>query len=94
MPDDTATLIEIFLPEVDKVQEKEDLYSVLWDFGGQSDYYATHPLFLTPSQNPHERAKSVMKQAAKESPLENLRTALISEPIYNISSFGCGLLLP
>lgn len=66
MPDDTATLVEIFLPEVDKVQEKEDLYSVLWDFGGQSDYYATHPLFLTLSQNPHERAKSVMKQAAKE----------------------------
>ena len=24
------------------------MYSVLWDFGGQSVYYTTHPLFLTP----------------------------------------------
>jgi len=72
MPDDIATLIEVLLREVDKAEDKEDLYSVLWDFGGQSVYYATHPLFLTPraiyllvndlSRNPHERAKSVMKQ--------------------------------
>jgi len=41
-------LIEMLLREVDKVEDKEDLYSVLWDFGGQSVYYATHPLFLSP----------------------------------------------
>ena len=72
MPDDVASMIEMLLREVDKVEDKEILYSVLWDFGGQSVYYATHPLFLTPraiyllvndlSRNPHERAKSVMKQ--------------------------------
>ena len=48
IPDDVATLIEMLLREVDKVEDKEDLYSVLWDFGGQSVYYATHPLFLSP----------------------------------------------
>ena len=26
---------------------EEEIYSVLWDFGGQLVYYATHPLFLT-----------------------------------------------
>ncbi|XP_020611816.1 cyclic GMP-binding protein C-like [Orbicella faveolata] len=72
IPDDIATLIEVLLREVDKVDDEEDIYSVLWDFGGQSVYYATHPLFLTSkaiyllvndlSRNPHERAKSVMKQ--------------------------------
>ena len=72
IPDDIATLIEVLLREVDKAEDQEDLYSVLWDFGGQSVYYSTHPLFLTPraiyllvndlSRNPHERAKSVMKQ--------------------------------
>ena len=72
VPDDVASMIEMLLREVDKVEDKEDLYSVLWDFGGQSVYYATHPLFLTPraiyllvndlSRDPHERAKSVMKQ--------------------------------
>lgn len=72
MPEDIASEIEMMLRDVDKVTDKEDLYSVLWDFGGQSVYYATHPLFLTPraiyllvndlSRNPHEKAKSVMKQ--------------------------------
>ena len=72
IPDDITSLIEVMLREGNKVEDREDLYSVLWDFGGQSVYYATHPLFLTPraifllvndlSRNPHDRAKSVMKQ--------------------------------
>lgn len=39
-------LIEIFLPEVDKLQEKEDLYSVLWDFGGQITMQHTRSFLL------------------------------------------------
>ena len=71
IPDEIETLIKKLLQEVDQVKE-EDIYSVLWDFGGQSVYYVTHPLFLTSramyllvydlSRDPHEIAKPVMKQ--------------------------------
>ena len=82
MPDNIATLIEKMLVDDDKVEDKEDLYSVLWDFGGQSVYYVTHPLFLTSraiyilvndlSRNPRERAKSVMKQGMYETTEDSL----------------------
>ena len=72
MPEEIATLIEKLLKELDKVDDKADIYSVLWDFGGQSVYYATHPLFLTAraiyllvfdlSRGPLERAKPVVRQ--------------------------------
>ena len=58
--------------EIWKQGEKEDIYSVLWDFGGQAVYYTIHPLFLTSraiyllvndlSRHLHHKAKSVMKQ--------------------------------
>ena len=49
VPDEIAALVEnlLQLEEAEGSQGKEGLYSVLWDFGGQSVYYATHPLFLT-----------------------------------------------
>ena len=72
MPEEIASLIERLLNEVDKVDDKEDIYSVLWDFGGQSVYYATHPLFLTAraiyllvfdlSRGALQRAKPVVRQ--------------------------------
>ena len=72
MPEDIAALIEMKLKESEKVGDGEGVISVLWDFGGQSVYYTTHPLFLTTraifllvddlSRNPHDRAKSVVKQ--------------------------------
>ena len=49
VPNGIATLVEnLFKIEAEGAQGKKDVYSVLWDFGGQSVYYATHPLFLTP----------------------------------------------
>ncbi|KAL9963881.1 hypothetical protein ACROYT_G027434 [Oculina patagonica] len=72
VPEDIATLVEMLLQEVDEEEDEDNIYSVFWDFGGQSVYYTTHPLFLTSraifllvndlSRNPHDRAKSVMKQ--------------------------------
>ena len=49
VPDEIAALVEnlLQLEGAEGAQGKEDLYVVLWDFGGQSVYYATHPLFLT-----------------------------------------------
>ena len=72
VPDDVASLVEVFLSEDEDVEREEDIYSVLWDFGGQTVYYTTHPLFLTSraiyllvndlSRHLHDRATSVMKQ--------------------------------
>ena len=72
IPESIATLIERLLLEVNNVEEEEEMYTVLWDFGGQSVYYATHPLFLTSraiyillydlSRNPQDRAVPIVKQ--------------------------------
>ena len=72
IPKDIQTEIVKRLENDGIVEDEEDVYSVLWDFAGQSVYYTTHPLFLTPrsiyllvnnlSQNPSEKAQSVVKQ--------------------------------
>ena len=72
IPNDIETEILKRLENDGEVEDEEDVQSVLWDFAGQSVYYTTHPLFLTPraiyllvndlSQNPSEKAKPVVKQ--------------------------------
>ena len=72
VPDEIAALVEKLLLEVNKEEDEQGIYSVLWDFGGQSVYYVTHPLFLTPramyllvydlSRNPHDNANPIVKQ--------------------------------
>ena len=72
VPDDVASLVEVLLRKDDDSEREEDIYFVLWDFGGQTVYYTTHPLFLMSraiyllvfdlSRHLHHRAKSVMKQ--------------------------------
>ena len=72
VPEEIVMLIERLLKEVNHVEGDGEIYSVLWDFGGQSVYYATHPIFLTAramyllvydlSRNPSEEAKPVVKQ--------------------------------
>jgi len=72
IPKDIQTEIIKRLENGSKVEDEEDVHSVLWDFAGQSVYYTTHPLFLTPravyllvndlSQNPSEKAKPVVRQ--------------------------------
>ena len=71
VPEAIADSVEKLLFEVTK-EDKENIYSVLWDFGGQFVYYVTHPLFLTQraiylltydlSQNPLDRACPPVKQ--------------------------------
>ena len=68
--------------------DRENIYSTLWDFAGQSVYYVTHPLFLTAraiyclvydlSLNPNELAKPLVKQGVykKYQDTFNLRTNL------------------
>ncbi|XP_078377175.1 uncharacterized protein LOC144660431 isoform X2 [Oculina patagonica] len=47
VPDNIAAVVEQLLQNDDAEKDEEEIYSVLWDFGGQSVYYVTHPLFLT-----------------------------------------------
>ena len=47
VPERVAKLVKELLLNTKKNEEKEELFSILWDFGGQSVYYATHPIFLT-----------------------------------------------
>ena len=70
VPDTIADTVEKLLFDVTK-EDREDIYSVLWDFGGQFVYYVTHPLFFTQraiyiltydlSQNPYDRANPPVK---------------------------------
>ena len=45
LPEDIAALVQRLLEKNDN--DKHDIYSIIWDFGGQSVYYDTHPIFLT-----------------------------------------------
>lgn len=55
---------------------RDDVYSTLWDFSGQSVYYVTHPLFLTAraifclvydlSLNPDDEAPPLVRQGVYE----------------------------
>ena len=87
-------------------QEMEDeggIFSVLWDFGGQLVYYATHPLFLTSraiyllvydlSQNPSETAKPVVKQGVyrtfEDSFGMKTNMAYLDFWLFSIASLAC-----
>ena len=43
-PEEIVTLVQRLLK---MNSDEDDIYSVIWDFGGQSVYYDTHPIFLT-----------------------------------------------
>ena len=72
LPQDVASLVEKSLQGDETVEDEDEIYSTFWDFGGQSVYYTTHPIFLTEkaiyilvcdlSRNPDEKASvPVMK---------------------------------
>ena len=47
VPENVAAWVEQLLKENKEFMEGDDMYSVIWDFGGQSVFYDTHPIFLT-----------------------------------------------
>ena len=47
LPEEVARLVEEMLQEEENVNDEDDIYPVLWEFGGESIYYETHPIFLT-----------------------------------------------
>ena len=80
VPEEIAVVTETLL-QGDWENNKEDVYSTLWDFAGQTVYYVTHPLFLTQrgiyclvydlSLNPRDRAKPQVKQGVYKQFQEN-----------------------
>ena len=81
VPEEIASLVQTLLHEEKNVEGEEGIYAVLWDFGGQSVYYVTHPLFLTSravyllvydlSRNPYETATPPYKQGMFKSFQDN-----------------------
>ena len=53
------------LEEEENANHEDNIYSVLWDFGGQSVYYETHPIFLT------EKAIYILVSDLSRDPDEN-----------------------
>ena len=87
VPEEVAAVTETLL-QGGWEDNREDVFSTLWDFAGQSVYYVTHPLFLTAqaiyclvydlSLNPHGKAKPLVKQGVhtKYEDSFNLKTNL------------------
>ena len=76
VPENVAALVEELLKDNKKFMEGDDMYSVIWDFGGQSVFYDTHPIFLTEkaiyiltcdlSCDPYQKADAPVKQGMYE----------------------------
>ena len=76
VPDNVAALVQELLKDNKKFMEGDDIYSVIWDFGGQSVFYDTHPIFLTEkaiyilaydlSRDPYQKADAPVKQGMYE----------------------------
>ena len=47
VPENVAAWVEKLLKGNKEFMEGDDMYFVIWDFGGQSVFYDTHPIFLT-----------------------------------------------
>ena len=72
MPEGIVSLVTKLLQVVRVDEDKDEIFSTLWDFGGQSVYYSTHPLFLTRgaiyllvynlSRDPEEKPTSQVKR--------------------------------
>lgn len=87
LPPATAKCVAKLLKESPKTED-ERVYSILWDFGGQSVYYATHPIFLTTkalyvlacdlSKIPEERAPFVSKEGVF-GPIEDIHSTKTNE---------------
>ena len=76
VPENVVVWVEKLLKENKEFMEGDDMYSVIWDFGGQSVFYDTHPIFLTEkaiyiltcdlSCDPYQKADAPVKQGMYE----------------------------
>ena len=79
LPEKVARLVEKMLQEEENANHEDSIYAVLWDFGGQSVYYQTHPIFLT------EKAIYVLVSDLSRDPDENaippVKTGLFEDKV-------------
>ena len=101
VPDNIAKLAKRLL-DLKVNKEVEEIFSVLWDFGGQSVYYATHPIFLTPraiylliydmSRDPNEVKSSIVSRQGNDysaqSHFDNLEFWLSSISLLAVENNG------
>ena len=76
VPENVAALVQELLKDNKKFMEGDNMHSVIWDFGGQSVFYDTHPIFLTKkaiyilvhdlSRHPYQKADAPVKQGMYE----------------------------
>ena len=72
IPEEVRVELNELLQRERDVSDIDDIYSILWDFAGQSVYYDTHPIFLIEnaiyllvanlSHNPEEKATPPVKK--------------------------------
>ena len=80
LPENVAELVQNLLERSQEFEDEDNIYSIIWDFGGQSVYYATHPIFLTKqaiyilacdlSRDPDQKAKAPTKKGMYENKLD------------------------
>lgn len=75
VPHTTAERVEKLLKE-SKTTKDDQVYSILWDFGEQSVYYATHPIFLT------KKAIYLLVYDLRKDPTE-IATPLLKEGVFD-----------
>ena len=91
LPEDIAALVQRLLEQNN--EDEDDIYSIFWDFGGQSVYYDTHPIFLTEkaiyiltcdlSRDPFEKANPPTKKGM----YGNLRDTCCSKTNFEYLDF-------
>ena len=80
LPENVAALVQNLLERSQEFEDEENIYSIIWDFGGQSVYYVTHPIFLTKqaiyilacdlSRDPDQKGKAPTKKGMYENKLD------------------------
>ena len=80
LPENVAALVQNLLEQSKEFEDEDNIYSIIWDFGGQSVYYATHPIFLTKqaiyilacdlSRDSDQKAKAPTKKGMYENKLD------------------------
>ena len=80
LPENVAALVQNLLEHSQDFEDEDNIYSIIWDFGGQSVYYDTHPIFLTKqaiyilacdlSRDPDQKAKAPTKAGMYENKID------------------------
>ena len=80
LPENVAALVQNLLEHSQEFEDEDNIYSIIWDFGGQSVYYATHPIFLTKqaiyilacdlSLDQYQKAKAPTKKGMYENKID------------------------